>query len=202
MTTTSFSLSTGRRRILAEMGIEVWVRRGTVKTSAAPVNEPESEPTALADAASVVVQRTPTLRAADPATAMRIALDCVAAPGVVVIGRFANPHDRRLAHDIALAFGGTASDLKLAEFVWPQIRTGDSSPAAARNAYRGFLRGQIERAAAHWLLLLGNDAQALLGEEADIDTQHLLRLPDAAALRADPMAKKRLWLSVSTHVPS
>ncbi len=204
MTTVSIPLSARQRHILAEMGIDVWIRRSSVEPSAV-VAEPEPE----ADPEAAKVRPIPALPAVEPApqgagksTVLRVALDCLAAPGAIVIGRFASPHDQRLARDIALAVGGASGDLKRTHFRWPQTRTGDSSAAAARNAYRGFLRGQIDRTSARWVLLLGNDAQVLLDADADIETPRLLRLPDASALRADPLGKKRLWLSVSAHDPS
>jgi hypothetical protein len=191
MVTTSISLSNDQRRMLAQMGIDVWVRRGALPAVAAA----EPAIAVRAEPAPAVADRRP-----DPQTqagSVRASVDCIAANGVIAVGDFANPLDRRLAQDIVLAIAGMTAEMQRAQFRWPQTQTGDSTPAAARNAYRGFLRGQIERAGARRVLLLGASAEALLESEADLGDVQILRCPDARVLRADPLAKKQLWLSVS-----
>ena len=140
----------------------------------------------------------PSLGAAE----LRVLLDCIAAPGIVLVGELGNPLDRQLAQDIVHAIAGMTVDVQRAQFRWPQTQTGDATPAAARNAYRGFLRGQLERASARSLLLLGAGAAALADDVSNFGDVVLLALPDARALRADPVAKKRLWLNVSPLVHS
>ncbi len=132
---------------------------------------------------------------------LRVSLECIAATGIVVIGDFANALDQRLALDILLAIAGVNATPQRAQFRWPQTQTGDSGVGAARNAYRGFLQGQIERANAQLLLLLGANAASLLTQDTNLAPE-TLQLPDVRALRADPNAKKQLWLSVSHRIPA
>lgn len=207
--TSSIRLSDAQRHALAAMGIDVWVRRGAVEAAVASTVLPKA---ARSDAPAVVGERraetgvpgpqpvaAPVAKPATPSE-LRLTLDCVAAPGVLAVGELADASDRRLTQDIVLAIAGMAATPQRAQFRWPQTQTGDSTPAAARNAYRAFLRGQIERADAKVVLLLGRTAESLLETDAAIGDTQVLRFPDARALRADPLAKKRLWLSVSPHV--
>lgn len=185
------------------MGIDVWVRRGAVKPAAASIVPAK---VARAEAPAVAVERrietSPPVPVAKPPAVpeLRLTLDCVAAPGVLALGELADASDRRLAQDIVVAVAGMTATPQRAQFRWPQTQTGDSTPAAARNAYRAFLRGQIERAGAKVVLLLGRTAESLLESDATTGDVQILRFPDVRALRADPLAKKRLWLSVSPLV--
>lgn len=205
----SIGLTNAQRHALAAMGIDVWVRRSAVETAVASIVPPKgTRPDAPAVRVAPRIEaetRAPGLPpapVAQPAAApeLRLTLDCVAGPGVLAIGELDDASDRRLAQDIVLAITGMAATPQRAQFRWPQTQTGDSTPAAARNAYRAFLRGQIERADAKVVLLLGRAAESLLQSDVAIGDIQFLRFPDARALRADPLAKKRLWLSVSPHV--
>ena len=213
MTTASISLSNEQRRVLAEMGLDVWIRRGVVKASsvaaARPLDVPRGELPAIVErraepqtssAARTSAARTSVAGTSAATADLQVALECIAAAGVVAIGEFSNPLDRRLAHDIVLAIVGATAEAQRSAFRWPQTVMGDSTPAAARSAYRGFLRGQIERAEARLLLLLGPGAELLFDAEFDAAGVEVLRCADVPALRADPLAKKRLWLSVSRHI--
>ena len=200
MTASTNTLSKQQQRVLAQLGIDIWVRRGSSADIAGP---------APAERAPVRVVDGPAENAAPaPATSTRdgeapnVQLDCWAAPGIVIVGELTDRPDRRIAQDIVLAVAGAAAQLQHTAFRWPLTQTGDAGLAAARNAYRGFLRGQTERAAARWLLLLGTTSTLLLdadveGAESAVGGLRTLRLPGASALRADPVAKQRLWLSVS-----
>jgi hypothetical protein len=206
----SIQLSNAQRHTLAAMGIDVWVRRsrGDVEVAAPTIQPKDARSKAPAVAVEPRIEaKTPASSpspppAAKPAGApqLRVLVDCVAAPGVLAVGELADASDRRLAQDIVLAVAGMAAAPQRAQFRWPQTQTGDSTPAAARNAYRAFLRGQIERADAKLILLLGAAAESLLESDAALGDVQFLRFPDVRALRADPLAKKRLWLSVSPHV--
>jgi hypothetical protein len=205
----SIQLSNAQRHSLAAMGIDVWVRRGAVAAAVAPTRQPQD---ARSRAPAVAVE--PRIEAKTPASSaspapvvkpsaapqLRVRVDCVAAPGVLAVGELADASDRRLVQDIVLAVAGMAATPQRAQFRWPQTQTGDSTPAAARTAYRAFLRGQIERADANLILLLGAAAESLLESDATLGDVQFLRFADVRALRADPLAKKRLWLSVSPHV--
>ncbi len=200
MSNASIALTDQHRRVLAEMGIDVWVRRGTAAAVVTPIQSLEGErpPERTALSLPVAPERPePTSAAAE----LRVSLDCIASAGIVLVGEFANALDQRLAQDILQAIGGVNAKPQKAQFRWPQTQTGDSSIVAARNAYRGFLRGQIERANAQLLLLLGANAASLLDQDAKLGPD-TLRLPDIRALRADPNAKKQLWLSVSHRIPA
>ncbi len=200
-------LSAFQRHALAGMGVDVWVRRGIAKPSVAVAAVPR------ADRVSAPVERRPDpVSAPIPTTAtaiarqvsetsvLRLVLECVAATGVVAIGQFDDPSDHRLAQDVALAIAGANAQTQHAQFRWPQTQTGDSTLAAARNAYRAFLRGQIERAGARMVLLFGAATESLLDSDSMLSEIEVFRFSDLHALRADPLAKKRLWLSVSPHV--
>jgi hypothetical protein len=195
------ALTNRQRRVLAEMGIDVWVRRGVAATpmaAAGPVVEVKRSRQHAEPPLPIVSERPQT---ASTTPELRVSLDCIAAIGIVVVGEFANPLDQRFAQDVLLAIAGMDAKPQKAQFRWPQTQTGDSSLGAARNAYRGFLRGQIERANARWLLLLGAHAASLLNPDAKLEPE-TLKLPDVRALRADPNAKRQLWLSVSQRIPA
>ncbi len=202
MSIASIGLTDRQRRALAGMGIDVWIRRDAPVTVAAAVAATTPQAHASAPVAAAIV-RSPE-RSKPPPTApagaveLKIDLDCIAAAGVVVVGECATQPDRQLAKDIVLAFAGSGAQPQKSQFRWPQTQTGDASESAARNAYRGFLRGQIERANARWLLLFGATAHGLLEQDAQLP--ETLRLPDLRALRADPNGKRELWLNVSTRI--
>ena len=202
MSIASVGLTDRQRRALAVMGIDVWVRRdapaaiGTVPsiTAATPnVTAPEASP--------IAIVRPPerSKPAASGAIELKINLDCIATAGVVAVGACVSPLDRQLAKDVVLAIAGAAAQIQKSQFRWPQTQTGDASESAARNAYRGFLRGQVERANARLLLLFGASAEGLLDHAMQLGPE-TLRLPDLRALRADPNGKKQLWLSVSPRI--
>ena len=180
------------------MGIDVWVRRlrvanPTARVAPVPVVDRIDTPVRVLDHAAA---------ASTQMSGLQVNLDCMAAPGIVIVGRLTNPLDRRMARDIVLTVAGARADVQRAQFRWPLTQTGDASAAAAGNAYRGFLRGQLERAHARWLLLLGASSSALLDPVVAVGDATLLRLPEASALRADPIAKQRLWLNVSQQAPA
>jgi len=198
MTPSPSTLSAQQRRVLDALGVDVWVRRTAVERPAPRVSAtPMVQVSQVARAAAFVP---PVAPAAQADVELRIQFDCVAAPGVVAVGGFANPLDRRIALDIVHAIAGVSAQLQLTQFRWPQTQTRDAGVAAAANAYREFLRGQVERAGARWLLLFGVTAPVLVDTLEGVGDVTILRLPAAAALRADPQAKKQLWLSVSQPV--
>jgi hypothetical protein len=175
-----------QRRLLADMGIDLWIRRAHV----------DSEPTIIA--APTVTQPVITVSIdAPPPHPAPVELQCLAAPGVVVIGAFASVADRRFAQDVVLALAGARATVVRTQFRWPQTQTADVSPSAARSAFVGFLRGQTERSNARCLMLLGSGATALLEPAFSLDGCNVLNLPDAAQLRGDAARKKTLWLSIS-----
>ncbi|HEY6597971.1 MAG TPA: hypothetical protein VIZ30_01605 [Pseudomonadales bacterium] len=199
------TLSARKLRALAQMGVDVWVRRGG-RASAAPAIVPVAPgvpdvPVVSGASAAPVAPAAATTRS-NIARGPTVALDCLAARGVVIVGEFVQPPDRRIAHDIVMAIAGSAVSPARTAFRWPLTQTGDAGIDAARKSYREFLRGQTERAGARWLLLLGAAATELLDGSTSPDsasTVQTLRLPSASALRADPIAKQRLWLSVSQN---
>ena len=194
------ALTDRQRRALAAIGIDVWVRRDVPVAPAQVVAELREE---VYDVVQAPARSKPPAVVPTPAAMaeLRINLDCVTAEGVVVIGECANPLDLRLAHDIVLAIAGMTTHAHKSQFRWPQTQTGDSSTSAARNAYRAFLRGQIERANARYLLLLGASAQLLVDPDAKLGPA-TMQLPDIRALRGDRDAKKQLWLNVSHRNPA
>ena len=212
MNIASIGLTDRQRRALAGMGIDVWIRRDApvavtpaVVVTSSQVRAPESTPRAKPPVPGPVPEKTavpPAPTTSLRASELKITLDCIAAGGFVAVGECASPSDLQLAKDIVVAFSGdfagTVAQPQKSQFRWPQTQTGDASESAARNAYRGFLRGQIERANARCLLLFGAIAHGLLEHDAQlgVDTR---RLPDLRTLRADPNEKKQLWLNVSTH---
>jgi len=178
-----------------QMGIDVWVRRTNAPASSR-VTEPLTRTLPPVVEAPAVVERSVPVPSAE--TAVRVRLDCVAVRHAVAIGDFTNPLDKRLAQEIVSVVGGSAAPkIQHTQFRWPATQTGDASVAAARSAYRAFLRGQADRAEARGVLLFGAAACALI-EDADAEAAAIvLRCPELATLRADPQAKKALWLSVS-----
>lgn len=191
------SLSGRQRRALAEMGIEVWVRR-SVATAAVPVAvaAPGVGATPVAIPAS---PEPPRAQSVSDASAP-VQLECFTATGAVVLGAFANAADRRIAQDVLLAVVGMDAAVARTLFRWPLTQTADASPAAARAAFNGFVRGQTERAHARCLLLFGAPATTLFDPASSLDGCTVLRVPDAGTLRGDAAGKKALWLTISSLV--
>jgi hypothetical protein len=203
MSIESAGLTDRQRRALAVMGIDVWVRRdapaaGAADIGAAPSITAATPKTTMPEAAPIAIVRPPE-RSKAAVPELKINLDCIAAPSVVAVGECVSPLDRQLAKDIVLAVAGVASQVQKSQFRWPQTQTGDASEFAARNAYRGFLRGQVERANARLLMLFGASAERLLDQEMQLGPE-TLRLTDLRTLRADPNGKRQLWLSVSPRI--
>jgi hypothetical protein len=199
----------------------VWVRRtsSSARDSVAPS-------AALAASASPnrVRPETPTVAASAPtqiasdvtrsrSTDYRAELDCFASAGIVIVGRWQNALDKRLANDIAIALGGAIANepdmvqaasaqqkVQQTEFRWPATQTGDASFAAACGAFKAFVRGQAERAHARCVVLFGDVAAALAADIESAVAVLVVRQPSIGALRADPNAKKALWLNVSQNV--
>jgi len=202
------------------MGIDVWVRRARQSVASAesvagaatagPVAErvessPRDERTGAATVRSV--KPAPAAADADGRGEFRAELDCLAAAGVVIVGRWHNPLDRRLANDVVLAIAAVhdpaptqPAKVQQTSFKWPVTQTGDRSIGAARNAFKAFLRGQAERAHARCVVLFGDAAAALADDHDDAAAARIVRQPQIGALRADPNAKKALWLNVSQNV--
>jgi hypothetical protein len=212
MNIASIGLTDRQRRALAGMGIDVWIQRDAsvaatpaVVVTPSQVRAPESTARAKPSVPGPMPENTtaPAPTTSPRASELKITLDCIAAGGFVAVGECAGPPDLQLAKDIVVAFAGaftgSVAQPQKSQFRWPQTQTGDASESAARNAYRGFLRGQIERANARCLLLFGAAAHGLLEQDTQlgVDTR---RLPDLRTLRADPNEKKQLWLNVSTHI--
>jgi hypothetical protein len=189
---TSAVLSPHHRRMLAEMGIDVWLRRAAVAAEPAAVAAPTTTPQPTPS-----TQPTLTVPIDALPTPAPVELECIAAPGAIVMGAFASAADRRLAQDVLLAVAGPSAKVVRTQFRWPQTQTADRSPSAARSAFAGFLRGQTERTSASCVLLLGSAATALLEGAFTLDGCDVLRLPDAAVLRGDAAQKKTLWLTIS-----
>ena len=189
------NLSPQQLSVLAALGVDVWIRRAVIEKAAPRMT---ATPMVEISPATPLATRVPSeAPVAQAGTELRIQLDCIAAPGVVVVGGFGNPLDRRIVQDIVQAIAGVSAQLQHTQFRWPQTQTGDAGVTAAANAYREFLRGQVERANARRLLLFGETAASLVDTRGGVGEVTILQLPDADALRADPLAKKRLWLSVS-----
>ena len=95
------------RRMLAEMGIDVWIRRGAVDAEppqvAAPTMTPQPTPAVSIDA---LPQPAPVVSIDALPQPAPVELECIAAPGVVVMGAFASAPDRRFAQDVLLAVAG------------------------------------------------------------------------------------------------
>jgi hypothetical protein len=209
MTNVAIGLTNAQRRALSEMGVDVWVRRAahgaeTMQQVTKTVAVPTASEIGSVPAASSLAPSPDSTAAAE----YRAELDCLATTGVVIVGRWHNPLDKRLANDVALAVA-TAHDpammqskakVRQTAFKWPATQTGDRSIAAARNAFKAFLRGQAERAHA-WCVVLFGDAASALADDPDSAVPRVVRQPAIGALRADPNAKKALWLNVSKNVP-
>jgi len=191
------------------MGIEVWVRRVARGGGAA---EAVVAPAATERAESIARDSPPAGAHSGPATTdaspdYRAELDCIATAGVVIVGRWHNALDKRLANDVALAIAIAhdpamvqSTKVQQTTFKWPATQTGDRSIGAARNAFKAFLRGQAERAHARCVVLFG-DVAGTLADDRDSAAPRIVRQPSIGALRADPNAKKALWLNVSQNVP-
>ncbi len=196
------TLSARKLRALAQMGVDVWVRRGGRASAAPAIVSVVADAPVVSGASAAPVAPAAATEPSNIARGPTVALDCLAARGVVIVGEFVQPPDRRIAHDIVMAIAGAAVSPARTAFRWPLTQTGDAGIDAARKSYREFLRGQTERAGARWLLLLGAAATELLDGFTSPDSAsavQTLRLPSASALRADPIAKQRLWLSVSQN---
>jgi hypothetical protein len=217
MTNPAIGLTTSQQRALADMGIDLWVRRTGQRRAnveeawASAVGPTSAELVRAADievrAANRSSNDAASVSRTDEDAAYRAELDCLATQGVVIVGRWQNALDKRLANDIAMAIAMAhdqmmvqSPKLQQAAFKWPATQTGDRSFRAARSAFKAFLRGQAERAHARCVVLFGDAAGALADDQASA-TARVVRQPSIGALRADPSAKKALWLNVSQNVP-
>ena len=156
MSIASVGLTDRQRRALAVMGIDVWVRRDApLKSLPSPRRRRLQRHLLQQSRRSLRLKRVQSLscnrrsaanrrrRARLTSRSISIALQ----PQVSL--RWASARVRSISswrRDIVLAVAGAAAELQKSQFRWPQTQTGDASESAARNAYRGFLRGQVERA--------------------------------------------------------
>ena len=138
----------------------------------------------------------PTASAGEPAPTAAVEWDLVALTGKagVVVGTVASTEERRLAHGIYVALGGGGAEPTQARFVWPPEGLADRDPRAAATALAAFLRGQVERAGATCLVLLG---EALAGLDVSVAVP-VVRGPAARALIGDAQAKRSLWRRIAT----
>ncbi len=101
------------------------------------------------------------------------------------------PPDLRLAQDIVLAIAGSGAPAAASAVPVAADSNGRCERVdAARNAYRGFLRGQIERANARLLLLFGATATGLLDHDAQLGLRNVRRSPDCARIARRPERKE------------
>lgn len=179
-----------RSRILAAMGIETWRRR--VERSAGDTPAPP-EPTPL-PAVAPAESAAPARAAADDRPT-RFRLVALTGTAGVVAGSIDSPEEYRTALGVFLALAGPGVEPNRTSFEWPLPGVG-TRQGTPESASRAFLKGQVDRAGARCLVLLG---------EADAD--HLpvperlavpvIRGPSVQALRGDGERKRALWHEIA-----
>ena len=188
------------------MGIDVFVRRSALQDAPAPEENAslalaEPAPSAQSPTASKVPRADPAARIDSPsapsaASQPAVEWDLVALTGGagVVAGSFGTPEERRLANGIYVALGGGGGEPVQARFRWPPEGLGDRDARAAATALGAFLRGQVERAGAACLVLLGEELARL---EVTVAVP-IVRAPAARALIGDAHGKRSLWRRIAT----
>jgi hypothetical protein len=198
-------LSTSQRRILDELGVDLWVRRN-LALSNAPVEE-----TSMLEPDNGLPAPEPGAAPMAPAEPETFTLDLLGfrSGPVLVIGTLPLAEDRRLARDVlAAACGGSVDDAAQAPFKWPQSSRGARDAAAAATALDAFLRGQVERAAVRVIVVLGRTVRALLFPEVEDETcvdfagARCALTASAEELRASGQCKRRLWHTLLTIPPT
>lgn len=200
-----------RRRLLAAMGIDVWIRRREkpaqasvpepVRNTPAPRAERKSEPPTVRPLPSerpAVVAAAPTATAAASANAVRD-LTAVSGGGAVVVGAVIDAADSIVLQGVFRAAAQAGAAAQVVRFVWPQAGMSDGSAESLAVAYRGFLKGQASRAQATTVVLLGELACADGAVDA-IDAVTAIVGPTPAQLRMDPAAKRTLWLTIAASL--
>jgi hypothetical protein len=126
----------------------------------------------------------------------RIEFVSLSGPAAVIVGVLSTADERRIAQGIYLALAGPGADPSTARFEWPPAGAAVAGAAAAESACKAFLAGQVDRAGAACLVLLG-DAETDRLPDPDRITVPVIRAPSAAALRAEPRLKRELWRAIA-----
>ena len=209
--------SAKQRRVLAEMGIDVWVRRGLVppeseavaversRASEAEPSPPRSDRGPVPGVAGDALQVDPAPAKPKPQTVAtaeeRFKLQAVSLQGVLAIVEMAVDDDLRLVSDVLKA----ASQFSNARpethaFQWPQ-QADVTDMAAAGRAFTAFLKARTEAVKPTQLILFGARAAKLLFAEDAVPEHHLgaqVRCADdVGQLRRDPNRKRALWQAIS-----
>jgi hypothetical protein len=186
--------------MLATMGIDVWRRRADDsggRRSGVATPEPLGDD-AEAALAAVPASAAPGSAGSEGVTpAAQIDLVALAGSGGVVVGRFGSPEERRLAHGVYLAVAGAPDEPVTARFQWPPPAALPTGPTSGATACRAFLEGQVDRARAACLVLLGDPEADGLPDPERVSVP-VVRGPSASALRSDPALKRQLWHAIAT----
>lgn len=193
-----------QQRVLAELDIDIWVRRGAAPSESAPEDDSQTNDGSREQpAVSVELPGAPAL---SPEGAVPLEIRCLSMSPALVIGELALEDDRRLARDVLRAAAGFPERQPgSSTFRWPQTSRGDQGPAAARSALNAFLRGQIERGAVARVVVLGETTGELLfpglqGDDqlTDFGGARCLVSGSARDLRASSQRKRSLWQAMLT----
>ena len=194
--------STSQRKILALLEIDVWVRRG----------QPVAQLDASSEPATDRLAQPPMEPAADPAAPVsdrlpEFSLELLGLHGAhaLVIGEMPLPEDRRFARDVlAMLSGFVGEESTQAPFRWPQSNRGEQGRDAASNALEAFLRGQVERAGVHVIVLFGEALRGLLLPDLDAGDQRArfagaqcVLTGSTEQLRNSAERKRSLWQCIS-----
>ena len=197
-----------QRRVLAEMGIDVWVRRSASVPAAAveaesppaPLPDRQLEPGTSADEAAVAPN-------AAEGTGERFKVHSVSLNGVFAIAEMASPEDQRLVGDVVKAVSGfVAANPESYVFEWPQ-QAQVTDLGAAQRAFGAFLKARAEVSTPTWIILFGDrPIRLLFGPDAPPDTMPetylgagLSCVDPVTILRRNPERKRVLWQAVSNR---
>ena len=192
------------------MGIDVWVRamrhppqsRDRRDTDDRACCRGEARAKRRSDRARAGAQQTDARRPARLRTNSDHARLHRVAHGVVVVGECASPLDRAARARHCARSGRRSAQLQKSQFRWPQTQTGDSSDAAARNAYPR-ISARPDRTRDRALAVVARrDCDRIGRSRRATRTRDVAHYRICRALRADPNEKKRLWLSVSPRIPA
>jgi hypothetical protein len=214
-----------QRRVLAEMGIDIWVRREIVASAGAEslveadglaqqtpkrdhrqVEASSPKPQARVKSAEPALS-TAVVAEGSSAADERFKLHTVSLDGVLAIGEVDSAEDLRLVGDVVKAMSGfNPADPETYVFEWPQ-QAEVTDIAAAGRAFDAFLKARVEALTPTHLVLFGDrPVRLLFGEDVGFDKlpethlgAGLCCFDQASALRRNPDRKRTVWQAISNR---
>jgi hypothetical protein len=194
------SLGARRRRILAAMGIEVWLPRDRDRDRDRDRGMPATAVVVASTGAAGEVAHseqvdTPATVHVPAATALQIDVSALSGPGGVVVGHFASGDERRLVQGIYLATAASSEEPSVSRFQWPPPAAIHGGAGDGLTAWGAFLEGQVRRNRATCLVVLGDFGHLPAPDRVEVP---IVRGPSVRELRGSPALKRQLWHAIAT----